>query len=76
MSKDTAGSELYALYRWLGTTTVWHHRTIEDYVTELRNAGFTLTNLRECAPRRDQFDNDAEYQRRRRIPLMLILAGA
>jgi SAM-dependent methyltransferase len=62
--------------RWLGTQTVWHHRTIEDYVTELRNAGFTLTNLRECAPSRDQFDDDAEYERRRRIPLVLLLAGA
>jgi ubiquinone/menaquinone biosynthesis C-methylase UbiE len=62
--------------RWLGTTTVWHHRTIEDYVAELRNAGFALINLRECAPSREQFDDDAEYERRRRIPLMLLLAGA
>jgi SAM-dependent methyltransferase len=61
--------------RWLGTTTVWHHRTIEDYVTELRNAGFALTSLRECAPSREQFADDAEYERRRRIPLVLLLAG-
>ena len=62
--------------RWLGTQTVWQHRTIEDYVTELRNAGFALVNLRECAPRREQFDDDAELERRRRIPLVLLLAGA
>jgi SAM-dependent methyltransferase len=62
--------------QWLGTTTVWHHRTIEDYVTEMRTVGFALTNLRECAPHREQFDDDAEFQRRRRIPLMLLLAGA
>jgi SAM-dependent methyltransferase len=61
--------------QWLGTSTVWHHRTIEDYVTELRNACFALTSLRECAPHREQFDDDAEFQRRRRIPLMLLLAG-
>jgi SAM-dependent methyltransferase len=62
--------------QWLGTRTVWHHRTIEDYVTGLRKAGFALTNLRECAPHREQLDDDAEFQRRRRIPLILLLAGA
>ena len=35
--------------QWLGSRTVWHHRTIEDYVTEMRSAGFALINLRECA---------------------------
>jgi SAM-dependent methyltransferase len=62
--------------QWLGTKTVWHHRTVEDYVFELRNAGFALINLRECAPHRERFDDDAEYERRRRIPLILLLAGA
>jgi SAM-dependent methyltransferase len=62
--------------QWLDTRTVWHHRTIEDYVTEVRNAGFALINLRECAPRRERFDDDAEFERRRRIPLVLLLAGA
>jgi SAM-dependent methyltransferase len=62
--------------QWLGTRTVWHHRTVEDYVFELRNAGFALVNLRECAPRRERFDDDAEFERRRRIPLVLLLVGA
>jgi SAM-dependent methyltransferase len=62
--------------QWLGTKTVWHHRTVEDYVFELRNAGFALVNLRECAPRRERFDDDAEFERRRRIPLVLLLVGA
>ncbi|HSZ71007.1 MAG TPA: class I SAM-dependent methyltransferase [Solirubrobacteraceae bacterium] len=62
--------------QWLGARTVWHHRTIEDYVSELRNAGFALVNLRECAPRRERFGDDAEFERRRRIPLVLLLAGA
>jgi SAM-dependent methyltransferase len=61
---------------WLGARSVWHHRTIEDYVYELRRAGFELTNLRECAPRRERFDDDAEFERRRRIPLVLLLAGS
>jgi SAM-dependent methyltransferase len=56
--------------RWLGTSTVWQHRTIEDYVRELHAAGFALVNLRECPPRRERFDDDAEFERRRRIPLV------
>ncbi len=62
--------------QWLGGRTVWYHRTVENYVSELRNAGFALTNLRECAPRRERFDDDAEFERRRRIPLVLLLAAA
>ena len=34
--------------QWLGTSTVWHHRTIENYFTELRKAGFALINLRSA----------------------------
>ncbi len=62
---------------WLGDTAVWHHRTIEDYVAALRRAGFTLTALRECAPRRERFGEDeAEFARRSRIPMFLLLAGS
>ena len=43
--------------------------------SELLGAGFALTNLRECAPRRERFDDDEEFERRRRIPLVLLLAG-
>jgi hypothetical protein len=45
-------------------------------VSELRNVGFALINLRECAPRRERFDDDAEFERRLRIPLVLLLSGA
>jgi len=62
--------------QWLGARIVWHHRTVEDYVSALLDAGFTLTGLRECAPRRELFDDEAEYQRRLRIPLVLLLSGA
>ena len=62
---------------WLGGAVVWHHRTIEAYVAALQGAGFALTALRECAPRRERFAGDeAEYARRARIPLFLLLAGA
>jgi SAM-dependent methyltransferase len=61
---------------WLGAESVWQHRTIETYVRELRTAGFDLANLRECEPQPDRFDDASEFERRQRIPLMLLLAGA
>ena len=61
---------------WLGGKSRWYHRTIEDYVRLMRGAGFGLVNLRECEPVRERFDDQAEFERRRRIPLMLLLAGA
>ena len=62
---------------WLGGSAVWHHRTIEAYVAALQDAGFAVAALRECAPRRERFGSDqAEYARRARIPLFLLLAGA
>ena len=62
---------------WLGARVVWHHRTVESYVTALQEAGFALTALRECAPRPERFAGDeAELARRRRIPMFLLLAGA
>ena len=61
---------------WMGAEVVFHHRTIEQYFSALRTAGFSVTTLRECAPVRTRFDgNGAEYERRRRIPLFLLLAG-
>lgn len=60
---------------WLGGKSRWFHRTIEDYVQCLHEAGFALTALRECPPVPELFDDVAEYERRRRIPLMLLLAG-
>lgn len=60
---------------WLGSKSRWYHRTVEEYVRCLHEAGFALTNLRECPPRRELFDDAAEFERRRRIPLTLLLAG-
>lgn len=60
---------------WLGGRTRWYHRTIEEYVQALRAAGFSLRNLRECAPHPDRFEHEAEFRRRQRIPLVLLLAA-
>lgn len=61
---------------WLGAEVLFYHRTIEEYFTAVRSAGFEITALRECAPNRAAFAaNTAEYDRRRRIPLFLLLTA-
>jgi hypothetical protein len=54
----------------------WHHRTIETYLRALHDTGFSLDMLSECEPRPSLLADDAdELTRRRRVPLMLLLAG-
>lgn len=60
---------------WLGGRVVRQHRTVEDYVVAMQDAGFILDQLRESRPERERFTDEAEYERRRRIPLFLFLAG-
>jgi len=61
---------------WFDEPVVWHHRTIEQYVTAVRVAGFDLTSLSECAPVAHLFAGDRdEVARRRRVPLFLLLEG-
>ncbi|MBD0328119.1 MAG: hypothetical protein ICV68_16970 [Pyrinomonadaceae bacterium] len=51
------------------------HRTIEEYFTTLQCAGFRVEQLREAHPHREQFAALETYERRKRIPLFLVLAG-
>jgi SAM-dependent methyltransferase len=61
---------------WFGQDVVWHHRTVEDYVTLLTGAGFEVTALRECAPVPELLDGqETELIRRRRVPVVLLLAA-
>jgi SAM-dependent methyltransferase len=60
---------------WMGGTVHKYHRTIEDYFSALQQAGFVVEQLRESRPRRELFADDRLYERRRRIPLFLFLAG-
>jgi len=60
----------------IGGRVVWFHRTIEDYVRAVQQAGFRITRLSECAPSQAHFTEDPhEYQRRCRVPLFLLLVG-
>jgi SAM-dependent methyltransferase len=59
---------------WFGGKVTWYHRTVEQYVQALADAGFALTALRECMPVPERFDGDTEeLTRRRRVPLFLLL---
>jgi SAM-dependent methyltransferase len=60
---------------WLGGRVVKFHRTIEDYVRHVQVSGFRLETLREPAPVAHRFTSHAEFQRRQRIPLFLLLAA-
>ena len=60
---------------WLGSRVVKYHRTVEDYVSLVQQAGFRLDILREARPRAELFASPAEWYRRSRIPLFLLLAA-
>lgn len=67
--------EGYREQQWLGGTVHKYHRTVEDYFRAMQEAGFIVEQLRESSPVREHFINEETYERRRRIPLFLFLAG-
>ena len=58
---------------WMGGTVRKYHRTLEGYFRSAQQAGFIIEQLREGYPRRENFRTDETYQRRKRIPLFLIM---
>jgi SAM-dependent methyltransferase len=60
---------------WLGGRVVRIHRTAQTYFSAMQAAGFVVGCLREAEPQRERFSDAAEFERRRRIPLFLFLAG-
>ena len=52
-----------------------YHRPLEEIVQFFQKAGFQIEQIRESRPRREHFNDDALYERRRRIPLFLFLSG-
>lgn len=62
---------------WFGAPVVWHHRTINGYIEAFRQAGLSLDGLSECPPVESLFgDNTDEFERRKRVPLFLMLAAS
>jgi len=60
---------------WMGSQVIKYHRTVENYFLALQQAGFMVESVRESAPRREYFEDEATYLRRQRIPLFLFMAG-
>jgi SAM-dependent methyltransferase len=60
---------------WMGGVVRKYHRTVEDYFATFQRAGFTVEQLRESRPQPEHFADLATYERRKRIPLFLFLAG-
>jgi len=61
---------------WMGGQVIKYHRTVENYFVGLQHAGFVVESLCEAEPQRERFKEDDEtYERRKRIPLFLIMAA-
>ena len=60
---------------WLGGEVRKYHRTVEEYFEAVQAAGLVIEHLRESRPAREHFQDEALYQRRKRIPLMLFLSA-
>jgi SAM-dependent methyltransferase len=59
---------------WMGGSVRKYHRTLEQYFATAQQAGFTIEFLREGHPQREHFATDETFQRRKRIPLFLIMS--
>jgi SAM-dependent methyltransferase len=61
--------------RFMGELVEQYHRTVEEIFTALQQANFQVEQLRESCPRLENFTDKDLYERRKRIPLFLILSG-
>ncbi len=49
---------------WIDQIVVKYHRTIEHYFIALKQAGFSVLDLREGTPKREHFSSEEEFIRR------------
>lgn len=59
---------------WIGKKVIKYHRSTEEYFTLLKQSGFKVEDLREGTPRSENFKDESEYERRKRIPLVLMFS--
>ncbi|MGV2941334.1 class I SAM-dependent methyltransferase [Mesobacillus sp. LC4] len=60
---------------WIGKKVIKYHRTVEEYFSLLLASGFMVEDLREGTPRPENLPNREEYERRMRIPLVLMISS-
>lgn len=58
---------------WMNNKVQKYHRTLEEYWRIVTQAGFRVEMIKEGKPNADLFQNQEEYERRKRIPLFLII---
>lgn len=63
----------YRVNKWIKKDVIKYHRTIEEYFYLFKQTGFHLEDLRESKPIKAMFSDEAEYERRKRIPLFMIV---
>ncbi len=61
--------------QWMDHQVVKYHRTIEEYFHLLTSCGFKIHDIREGAPRPENFKDQEEFKRRSRIPLFLLFSA-
>lgn len=59
---------------WIGKTVIKYHRTIEFYFNALITAGFRIEALKEGTPEKANFSKEQEFNRRKRIPVILVFS--
>lgn len=59
---------------WIGKTIVKYHRSTESYFKALTAAGFLVEALQEGEPKLENFADRGEFERRKRIPVVLIFS--
>ncbi|WNF24692.1 methyltransferase domain-containing protein [Mesobacillus jeotgali] len=59
---------------WIGKKVIKYHRTVEEYFKLLLAAGFMVEDLSEGTPSVHNFSSREEYERRMRIPLVLMMS--
>lgn len=58
---------------WMSNHVIKYHRTIEEYWSLLTNLGFRVEEIKEGCPDRKKFQSEVEYERRKKIPIFLII---
>ena len=57
--------------KWIGKEVVKYHRTIAEYFQLFEETGFKVVKVEESKPKKSNFTNQLEYERRNRIPLFM-----
>lgn len=58
--------------RWLGAVVSKQHRTLETYIEQIIDKGFSLSRFSEGFPTREHFADDRHFEKRLEVPMCAI----